>query len=251
MLAQQGSRLLSGISWFLLKVGTRLIRFSAFLMHAFGSARGRPASGKRRIWIDVGAHRGETTFESARRDPNLLVYAFEPDVAVAAHRYGLLPNFVVLPLAVSDRDGFREFHVSSNDATSSLLAFDPERLKQWRGGGRIKTVRRVQVPTIRLDTFLDVMGIARVDYLKIDAQGHDLEVLLSLGDRIRDVAELKVEACAIARPLYHDAHNQTATVTEFLQRHGFVLAESLPESLAQERNLLFRRAPTCAQGAIS
>jgi hypothetical protein len=98
------------------------------------------------------------------------------------------------------------------------------------------------VPTVRLDTFLRLSGIPRVDFLKIDAQGHDLEVLKSLGDRIQDVVELKVEACAVSRSLYQQAHNQSEEITAFLQSRGFSLVESQPESLGQERNLVFRRS---------
>jgi hypothetical protein len=33
---------------------------------------------RKRVWIDVGAHLGEDTFEEALVDPNLLVYALSP-----------------------------------------------------------------------------------------------------------------------------------------------------------------------------
>ncbi len=32
------------------------------------------------IWIDVGAHRGETTLHHALRNPNLKIFAFEPNL---------------------------------------------------------------------------------------------------------------------------------------------------------------------------
>jgi FkbM family methyltransferase len=197
--------------------------------------------GARRVWIDVGAHRGETTFDQALRDPSVVVYAFEPDVAVATHRYGLLENFVLIPMAVSIADGFREFHVNSNDRTSSLLELNREAVHTWRGAASLTAVRQVLVPTIRLDSFLRMMKIAKVDYLKIDAQGHDLEVVESLGDRIQDVAELKIEACAASDPMYLGSRNRVEEVAAFLRKSGFVLTESLPESFGQERNLVFRK----------
>src|SRR5215471_7850212 len=104
---------------FLLKVGTRFIRSASASMR-WASRKQVKASAKRN-WIDVGAHRGETTFHHARACPDLVVYAFEPDVSVASHRYSLLSNFIILPMAVTEADGFRDFNINSNDRTSSLL----------------------------------------------------------------------------------------------------------------------------------
>jgi FkbM family methyltransferase len=227
---------MSALAWFLLRAGTRVTRFRWRGNRPRGDAK---QYSERRVWIDVGAHRGETTFDRASRDPSIVVYAFEPDVAVATHKYGLLENFVVIPMAVSGANGFREFHVNSNDRTSSLLELNRESLSKWKGTPNLRTVRHVLVPTIRLDSFLDMMEIDKVDYLKIDAQGHDLEVVESLGERIHDVAELKIEACAVSDPLYRGSRNRVEDVKALLQRSGFILAESLPESLGQERNLVF------------
>jgi len=234
-------RLVCLLSVFILRVGTRLIRLSTFLNRSWLRPRWRPKGSATRVWIDVGAHRGETTFEHARSNPDLVVYAFEPDVSVASHRYALLDNFVVVPMAVSDCDGFRKFHLHSNGRTSSLLALDHNAVKGWRGVTNLRTVRCVTAPTIRLDTFLEKMQIESVEYLKIDAQGHDMEVIRSLGERIRDVAQLRVEACAVARPMYSGAHNKIDEIIAFLHEHGFELLENLPETLGQEANLVFRR----------
>src|SRR5712692_6055121 len=131
------------------------------------------------VWVDVGAHYGETTFDHAAANPNLTVYAFEPNLKLAAQRMGKLANFVVLPFAVSETDGASEFHLNSLHESSSLLPFNPERLSQWIGGEELRTERIVTVPTMRLDTFMNQAGIPRVDFLKIDTQGADLAVLKS------------------------------------------------------------------------
>ena len=144
-------------------------------------------------------------------------------------------------MAVSDRDGFRQFHVNSNDRTSSLLPLDHNAMQGWRGVSKLRTVQRLTVPTIRLDSFLNAMRIESVEYLKIDAQGHDLEVVRSLGDRIGDVAELRVEACATAQPMYSGAHNSVNNIIAFMQAQGFELLENSPETLGQEANLVFRQ----------
>jgi FkbM family methyltransferase len=221
-----------------LKIGTRIIRSAAALMR-YNSRRQRHRHAATRVWIDVGAHRGETTFNCARDCPDLIVYAFEPDVAVASHRYSLLDNFVVLPMAVTETDGFREFNINSNPRTSSLLPLHEVNLKRWRGADGLRTVRKVVVPTVRLDTFMDSLNIKSVEYLKVDAQGHDLEVIRSLGHRLGDVSEIRLEACA-ADPMYVGAHNSVENVIAFMKSKGFDMVENQPESFGQERNLVFR-----------
>src|SRR5262249_49885149 len=114
------------------------------------------------VWIDVGAHLGEKTFAFAQRNPTLRVYAFEPNLQLAAQRLGQLPNFVVVPMAVSVQDGCAEFYLNTFAAASSLLPFDTAGLAGWRGGEVLKVERKLVVPTIRLDTFLDVMKIPEV-----------------------------------------------------------------------------------------
>jgi FkbM family methyltransferase len=224
-------------SIFILRVGTRLIRLSTAVTRSLYRKQMRGALTK--IWIDVGAHRGETTFESARKDPNLLVYAFEPDVSVAAHRYSVLDNFVMLAMAVSDVDGVARFNVNSNDRTSSLLCLDQKNLQNRHGVGRLRTVANALVPTTRLDTFFKAAKVEKVDYLKIDAQGHDMDVLRSLGERITDVGMIRVEACARPDSMYRGAHNGVEEIVEFMAARGFGLTENSPETLGQEANLVF------------
>jgi len=228
------------ISVFILRVGTRFIRFSTYLARLVFAAPDRDRLKATRVWIDVGAHRGETTFEHARTNRDIVVYAFEPDISVASHRYALLDNFIVIAMAVSDVDGFREFHINSNDRTSSLLPFDRNAMQSWPGVGNLKTARRVTVPSIRLDTFLNATGIQKVEYLKIDAQGHDLEVLQSLGSRIKQVETLKVEACAARRSIYSGAHNGADDIIAFMGSQGFEMVEDTSETAGQEVNLVFR-----------
>lgn len=70
---------------------------------------GGPPEEPAEIWVDVGAHLGELTFEWARAHPESIVYAFEPNVKAASKIIGRLPNFVVIPIAVSARNGFATF----------------------------------------------------------------------------------------------------------------------------------------------
>lgn len=195
-------------------------------------------SGTRQVWLDVGAHQGETTFAAARRNPQLTVYAFEPQLEVARAVMGRLPNFIVLPLAVAETDGAVTFHINKLAAASSILPLDPEAKAKWIGGEQLEEVTAVSVPAIRLDTFLNRMEIARVDYLKVDAQGADLAVLRSAGKRLKDIQRIQVEVQVTARQLYQGAGTRTE-IEAFLTTAGFRLIEAQTQNHAQEQNLVF------------
>lgn len=198
---------------------------------------------RREIWIDVGAHLGEKTFEAARMNPNLLVYAFEPNLKLAAQRFGMLENFVVIPMAVSERDGFSQFFLNKFDAASSLLDFNPEGLRKWVGNEELLVEKVILVPTIRLETFMNCMSIESVDFLKIDAQGADFQVVLSAGERLKDIHKITMEVAVTPIQLYAGAA-QKKDVIDFMSKRGFVLTEVENQTHGQEENLTFVRKLT-------
>ena len=194
----------------------------------------------RRIWLDVGAHEGETTFPFAAADPSLLVYAFEPNLHAASRIMGRLRNYVVLPIAVAERDGSAELHLNAYEQSSSLLPADQAGVKSWITEQEFKVTGSITVPTMRLDTFMNQVGIESVDYLKIDAQGLDLEVVKSAGDRLRDVVKVQLEATTVSYRQYQGAPDKSVVI-EYMISKGFRLAGKEIQSHGQEANLTFLR----------
>jgi FkbM family methyltransferase len=177
------------------------------------------------VWIDVGAHLGEITLTPAKVNPSLIVYAFEPNITLAMQLIGIAGNFVVIPMAVSEKDGCADFHVNQNDSTSSLLSINPEGVKKWTDIEGLAEERQVSVPTIRLDTFMDMAKIKQVDFLKIDTQGTDLAVVKSAGDRIKDIKKISLEVLSTPSELYLGSDTKEATVA-YLTKQGFELVET-------------------------
>jgi len=192
------------------------------------------------VWIDVGAHLGETTFGFARNNPALTVYAFEPNLKLATQRIGRLPNYFIIPMAVAENDGCADFYINANDAASSILPFDKEGLRRWIGVAELRIESKIVVPTIRLETFMTIIGIAKVDYLKIDAQGADFAVIKSAGNRIRDINKIKLEAQVTPVQLYSGAGTKDEII-KYLEEAGFVFSLSEKQTKGQEENLTFVR----------
>lgn len=192
------------------------------------------------VWIDVGAHLGETTLEYARRNPSLVVYAFEPNWKVARQVMGVLPNFVVFPMAVSDKDGVAEFYINAVDVASSLLPMNTDAVRSWTGGESLRIEGKTIVPTIRLDTFMRNMEIETVDYLKVDTQGADFAVIRSAGSRLKDIRKINLEVDVTPARLYEGSASRSDIVS-YIEGQGLALAATEKQSFGQEENLTFLR----------
>ncbi|MGH9735923.1 MAG: FkbM family methyltransferase [Candidatus Acidiferrales bacterium] len=190
-----------------------------------------------KVWIDVGAHLGETTLSSAMNDDTLLVFAFEPNWELARQIMARAANFVVLPMAVSDVDGLSELLVNACDGSSSLQRMREPGLTHWKELD-LTVRKKVTVQTVRLDTFMTLADVSGVDYLKIDAEGLDLRVVQSAGKRLRDIKTIKLEVDVAADRLYEDAPGHDEVV-QFMTENGFRLTCSELQNADRQENLTF------------
>ena len=126
----------------------------------------RPGS----IFIDVGTHIGRYSFPVARFvGKDGIVVAIEPDpVSFRALLMGVelngLRNVLALNVALGDREGKAALCQKFVTATSSIIEFNG-----CRGF--------VEVPLRRLDSIVEGLGLKRVDVIKIDAEGAEVQVL--------------------------------------------------------------------------
>ena len=136
----------------------------------------------------------------AHEDDTLMVFGFEPNPESISHiksknnylrnrncldtKYIEEGRFVIQPCALSNvtEPTTMKFYVSQDDCgTSSLYPNDETRL------GKIKSV--IDVPVYSLKMFFDGFPWDRfeyIDYIKIDAQGSDLNILKSAGSYLQE-----------------------------------------------------------------
>jgi len=178
------------------------------------------------IIFNVGARFGEDCVPYLARGDT--VYAFEPTPQLLEeHLYPMqekYSNFHVIPAAVSDFDGTATFNIAGGSrkgwGVSSLNEFSDDVSETWPNRTEMEFTEQVEVPVMRIDTFMEKEGIDKVGYLLCDAQGHDFQVLKGFGNRINHLKEGTVEVWR-QNPLYKDSTNSEVNVKAFLLTRGF------------------------------
>jgi len=176
--------------------------------------------------LDVGAGFGAFAVHVAAVYPRSTVHAFEPSPASFAllrRNLGLngIGNVRAFDRAVGPVSGSGWLHVSETEPLTSRLATEPLEgavaVEQWT-----------------LADVFDRLGIARCDFLKMDCEGSEYDILRSAPEAVLSkVARICVE--------YHDdGGRHHAEIVDILTRAGFVLTV-LPGPAYRERGLIYAR----------
>jgi FkbM family methyltransferase len=166
--------------------------------------------------IEIGANDGGNTINFYK---NSNVWCFEPNPHYAkllGEMFRNNPNVKILQKAVSDFNGKAYFYISVDGASSSLNNLTEFAISKTN----IRYIDRVLVDVIRMDSFLNDNNINIVDYFYCDAQGQDLNILKSFGDKIGIIQYGKIEV-TLKEELYLDTSNSVNEAIEFLTDNGF------------------------------
>jgi FkbM family methyltransferase len=122
----------------------------------------------------------------------MAVHAFDPTPRSAAWVEAEAPpdKFVFHPYGIAARDGLRRFHPPENSShvSHTLIQRDSERDSEPDSPRAA-----VKVPVWRLSTIMQMLGHARVNFLKMDIEGAEYEVIDDLVASGAAVDQLLVE----------------------------------------------------------
>ena len=176
-----------------------------------------------RVKIDVGlSYSAANAVAWIREDPNLIVLGFEPlpESCVRLRKWlseqpdsaNLSRQLVILPVALGREAGTSKLHITADDTASSSL-LPPKNMGQQ---GTIE----VQVFTIvDLLKLLPKERVSHIDYLKLDCQGMDLEILKGAGGELTKFALVTAEA---EDDQYLNSTNSLRELVQFMETNGFV-----------------------------
>jgi FkbM family methyltransferase len=129
--------------------------------------------GKAPVLFDVGAHTGEYTQAFLNRHPSGHAYCFEPSerhFELLRARIGGRENVHLFKLALGVIAG--EVNLYKDAEVSGLASLTRRRLDHL--DIKMEEVERVRIDT--LDNVASAAGVERIDLLKVDVEGHELDV---------------------------------------------------------------------------
>jgi FkbM family methyltransferase len=149
--------------------------------HSFFS----PPLGPKSVVVDLGANRGDfSRLMKGQYGGTYYLVEANPRLADALRADG----FPVVNCAVAATDGPTRLNVAQNDEGSSILPLPGESELQCT------LSHVVEVPGKRLETILSEIGEPRIDLLKMDIEGAEVQVLDQLsGATLRNIGQLTVE----------------------------------------------------------
>ena len=168
-----------------------------------------PKSGD--IVFDVGSHIGIFTLKASKLVGSTgFVYAFEPEpenFMLLKRNVGLnkASNIKIFSKAVSSRNGMLQLFIDPSNTGGSSVQY---------GTGRTSGIR---VSSVTLDHIIQKHNIQEVNLLKLDVEGHELEILRGATHFLNICKQIAMETHErVGGP-------SNAQITEELRKHAFTI----------------------------
>jgi FkbM family methyltransferase len=181
------------------------------------------------IVVDVGAHDGSySEFLIQHYRPSLL-FAFEPtkdsfDILSTRLAHVSAKNstgsYYAFCQAVSDYTGFSRFHIMSQGGSNSVSRLNDD--SPYKRGIGLSTETTTIVPCVTIDDFLVANRIDSIDFLKVDVQNHEEQVLKGGRYSLESVKIKAIQFEYIFGDLY-EAQNNLGHILSLLSNCGFLL----------------------------
>jgi FkbM family methyltransferase len=194
--------------------------------------------------FDVGANWGADCLDITRNNPHYRAYAFEPTPELYVHLMQqsapFRERFSAIPSAVSDFNGVAKFNITAHAdwGCSSLLEFADGLDVTWPDRTDFFYETSLVVPVIRLDTWLEVVKINKIDFFHCDTQGSDLAVLRGMADYFALIQEGVIEVPQSEEVMLYKGQHTMEEALDFLSDKGYEVFKTMKQQ--NEDNIYFR-----------
>jgi hypothetical protein len=215
--------------------------------------------------LEIGAHKGEDTLKFLKEFPNIRIYSFEPDPRnTCDFKKAVIDNrSTLVEAAVSDIDGETILYMSTGwpvKAPKLLRVLGGKSFwtlvvsayrrwqgteREWTGSSSIKESlprsrrwpwltfdKRARVKTVRLDTWVQKNNIESVDFIWMDVQGAEKDLIRGAAHTLKVTRYVYTEYGATS--CYLGAMTKQETI-DLLHEHDFHLITEY----CDRNNLLF------------
>lgn len=172
--------------------------------------------GEHPVVFDVGANEGQTVSTVLKAFPAARIHSFEPvkqTFELLDAQFRNHPNVTCNRCAVSNTSGEVRIVATQDSEMSHLLKSEEEI-------GNASDIQTVESVTI--DGYCSENGIDRIDVLKTDTEGNDLDVLKG-GERMLENGQIY---CVFTEATFNptdDQHSQFTEMSNYLNKYGFTL----------------------------
>lgn len=196
------------------------------------------------VIFDVGANDGSNFINVAHLFPWVEIHAFEPTpflVETIRKETETIKNYKLIPKAVSREAGTMLFNIAGQGdwGCSSLLEFSENLKETWPDRTDLRVTDRIEVSVITLKEYILEHKIDKIDFLNIDTQGTDLDVLESLEELLYIVAAGMIEVPHSSKVMLYKNQHTREEVEHFIKSNGFVIYKE--KSQQNESNIYFKK----------
>jgi len=153
-------------------------------------------------FIDVGSHKGTYTDLIIKNFQVSKVLMFEPQKNIfrkIKKKYKDVKFIKIFNYAISDKNKLQKIYINNHDLTSSLTKIDETNrylkykaiLFSSNNNSLIK--KTYNVKSVRLHDIIKKLHITKISLIKIDTEGHELQVLLGLNKSVKDTQFILIE----------------------------------------------------------
>jgi FkbM family methyltransferase len=150
---------------------------------------------KLEIFFDVGSHKGTYTDLMVNNFRLEKIVMIEPQKKIYKYlkqKYNRNKKIKIYNVAISDKKKMQTLYINKHDLTSSLTQIDKNNkylnLKARLFGGTINDLiqKKYMISSYKLLDIIKNNKIRQIDLLKIDTEGHELQVLKGAGSFLKN-----------------------------------------------------------------
>jgi FkbM family methyltransferase len=179
------------------------------------------------VIIEAGTHNGGDAIYMSRIWPQGKIYTFEPNPGwhtVIRNTIDPYPNIHFFPVALGDRNGESDFfectsEKSGADSTLRPILTDTFWTVDLKERNH-KFAKPIKVPMISLDTWAEENNIQNIDFMWLDMQGAEGNMLRGCPKILQKTRIIQTEYST--RPVYEGSMNFDELI-KFLSDRGFIL----------------------------
>jgi len=164
------------------------------------------------------------------------VILVEPNAQEAENLKRLYPKAIVIPFALGRTEGKSILNSTYHQGCSSILTPNEKVLDRFPVKKWFQIEKKIEVNLYPFDSLASKFGFKNPDFIKIDVQGFESEVLLGFGHYLDTVLCIELETHLF--PIYKEQKTLEG-ITHLLESKGFFLRHLKPTGIFEDEVIEF------------